>query len=192
MIVETDSDPAVWFHMPLRGSGAEFAQWMDLQLKASALVHRRKLTWREKRQTKKFLESSAAMLRDRVEADQAFLFGPMPPQVSPLVLFTKQFACDEEHSPLHLSMLVEPDPAAAAASRHVDTVPFVSPHFGEGLRNVRSWTRPDGGPIMSVAYAWNDEARDIDLVLKGHYDDPELLEASLDAIDDFAKSIWLA
>ena len=36
------------------------------------------------------------------------------------------------------------------------------------------------------------EARDIDLVLKGHYDDPELLEASLDAIDDFAKSIWLA
>ena len=83
---------------------------MDLQLEASALVHRRKLTWREKRQTKKFLESSAAMLRDRVEADQAFLFGPMPPQVSPLVLFTKQFACDEEHSPLHLSKLVEPGP----------------------------------------------------------------------------------
>lgn len=78
MIVETDSDPGVWFHMPLRGTGAEFAQWMDLQLKASALVHGRKLTWREKRQTKKFLESSAAMLRDRVEAEQAFLFGPMP------------------------------------------------------------------------------------------------------------------
>ncbi|MFG2347081.1 hypothetical protein [Streptomyces phaeochromogenes] len=188
MIVETDSDPDVWFHMPLRGTGAEFAQWMDLQLKASALVHRRKLTWREKRRTKKFLESSAAMLRDRVEADQAFLFGPIPPQVSPLVLFTKQFACDEEHSPLHLSLLVEPDPAADG---HVDTTPFVSPHFGEGLRCVRRWTRPDGGPIMSIAYAWNDAPRDIDLVLKGHYDDPDLLKASFDAIDDFAKSIWI-
>ncbi|MFD3313003.1 hypothetical protein [Streptomyces sp. NPDC058694] len=189
MIVETDSDPAVWFHMPLRGTGAEFARWTDLQLEASALVHRRKLTWREKRQTKKFLESSATVLRERVEADQAFLFGPMPPQASPLVLFAKQFACDEEHSPLHLSLLVEPDPAAGG---QVDTAPFVSPHFGEGLRCVRRWTRPDGGPIMSVAYAWNDAARDIDLVLKGHYDDPALLEASFGPIDDFAKSIWIA
>ncbi|MGI3201844.1 hypothetical protein OHU07_15920 [Streptomyces phaeochromogenes] len=130
------------------------------------------------------------MLRERVEADQAFPFGPMPPQVSPLVLFTKQFACDEEHSPLHLSMLVEPEPEPAAGGQ-VDTAPFVSPHFGKGLRCVRRWTRPDGGPITSIAYAWNDAARDIDLVLKGHYDDPDLLEASLDAIDDFAKSIWI-
>ncbi|MFF3711860.1 hypothetical protein [Streptomyces phaeochromogenes] len=182
--------------MPLRGTGAEFAEWMDLQLKASTLVHRRKFTWREKRRTKRFLESSAAMLRDRVEAEQAFLCGPMPPQASPLVLFTKQFACDEEHSPLHLSMLVEPEPEPEpdpdpAAGGHAGTAPFVSPHFGEGLRCVRSWTRSDGGPITSIAYAWNDAARDIDLVLKGHYDDPDLLEASLDAIDDFAKSIWI-
>ncbi|MFC8200411.1 hypothetical protein ACFWBR_34455 [Streptomyces sp. NPDC060006] len=190
LIVETDSDPAVWFHMPLRGTKAEFAHWLGLQLKANAMVHRRRLTWREKRRTRKLLESSAVMLRDSVKADQAFLFGPMPPQVSPLVLFTKQFACDEEHSHRHLSMLAEPDPSAT--SLHVETTPFVSSHFGEGLRCVRSWTRPDGGPIIYVAYAWNDAARDIDLVLKGHYDDPEILEASMEAIDDFARSIWIA
>lgn len=192
MIVETDSDPALWFHMPLSVSKSEFAQWLDLQLDASALLHRRKLTWREKRQMKKFLEGSAAMLRDRVEADQAFVFGPMPPQAAPLVFFTKQFACDEEHSPLHLSMLAEPDPTGAIASDRVETVTFISPHFGEGLRCLRSWTGPDGALMLSVTYAWNDPAHDIDLVLKGHYDDPALLEASFDAIDDFARSIRIS
>lgn len=188
-IVETDSDPALWFPMPLGVGKSEFAQWLDLQLEASARLHRRKLTWREKRQMKKFLEGSATMLHDRVEADRAFLFGPMPPQAAPLVFFTKQFACDEEHGPLHLSMLAEPDPTAAEASERVETVPFVSPHFGEGLRSLRSWTGPDGGLMLSVTYAWNDPAHDIDLVLKGHYDDPALLEASFDAIDDFARSL---
>ncbi|MFE9686013.1 hypothetical protein [Streptomyces sp. NPDC006285] len=189
MIVETDADPALWFHMPLHGSRSEFAQWLDLQLDASALLHRRKLTWREKRQMKKFLEGSAAMLRDRVEADQAFLFGPMPPQAAPLVFFVKQFVCDEEHSPLHLSMLAEPDPSTAAAGQRVETAPFASPHFGEGLRCLRSWTGADENLMLSVTYAWNDPTHDIDLVLKGHYDDPALLEASFDAIDDFARSI---
>lgn len=192
MTVETDSDPALWFHMPLRGTKSEFSQWLDLQLEASELLHRRRLSWREKRQMKKFLEGSAAMLRNRVEADQAFLFGPMPPQAAPLVLFTKQFACDEEHSALHLSMLAEPDPTTAAGSERVETVPFVSPHFGEGLRCLRSWTAPDGGLMLSVSYAWNDSARDIDLLLKGHYDDPALLEESFDAIDDFARSLRLS
>ncbi|TPQ22073.1 hypothetical protein [Streptomyces sporangiiformans] len=191
LIVETDSDPALWFHMPLSGTKSEFAQWLDLQLDASALLHQRKLTWREKRQMKKFLEGSAAMLRDRVEADQAFLFGPMPPQAAPLVFFTKQGACDEEHSPSHLSMLAVPDPTAAAGQR-VETTSFVSPHFGEGLRCLRSWTGPDGGLMLSVTYAWNDAAHNIELVLKGHYDDPALLEASFDAIDDFARSLRIS
>jgi hypothetical protein len=191
VIVETDSDPALWFHMPINGSRLELAQWLDLQLHASGLLHQRKLTWREKRRMKKFLEGSAAMLRDRVEANQAFLFGPIPPQAAPLVFFTKQFVCDEEHSPLHLSMLAEPDPTVALASERVETTPFVSPHFGEGLRCLRSWTGPDGGLVLSVTYAWNDARHDIDLVLKGHYDDPALLEASFDAIDDFARSLRL-
>lgn len=191
MIVETESDPALWFAMPLAGTKSEFAQWLDLQLAASAMLHRRKLTWRERRQMKRFLEDSAAMLRDRVEADQAFVFGPMPPQAAPLVFFTKQFACDEEHSPLHLSMLAEPDPTTAAASQRVETVPFISPHFGEGLRCLRSWIDPVGGLMLSVTYTWNDPAHDIDLVLKGHYDEPGLLEASLDAIDDFARGLRL-
>ncbi|MFF1700325.1 hypothetical protein ACFVXW_11740 [Streptomyces sp. NPDC058251] len=189
MNVETDSDPALWFPMPLGSGQSEFAQWLDLQLDASARLHRRKLTRREKRQMKKFLEGSAIMLRTRVEADQAYVFGPMPPQAAPLVFFTKQFVCDEEHSPLHLSMLAEPDPTAAEASQRVETVPFVSPHFGEGLRSLRSWTGPDGGLMLSVAYAWNAPTHGIDLVLKGHYDDPALLEASFEAIDDFARSL---
>lgn len=87
MIVETDSDPALWFHMPLGVTKSEFAQWLDLQLDASALLNRRKLTWREKRQMKKFREGSAAMLRNRVEDDRAFVFGPMPPQAAPLGFF---------------------------------------------------------------------------------------------------------
>ncbi|MEV5979838.1 hypothetical protein [Streptomyces sp. NPDC052114] len=190
MIVVTDSDPGVWFHMPLTGSKSEFAQWLDMHLDAVGLVHRRKLTWREKRQTKKFLEGSAAMLRDRVGAEQAFVFGPMPPQAAPLVLFTKQFACDEAHSPEHLTTLAVPAPSAAPGQR-VETSSFTSPHFGEGLRCLRSWTGPDGGLMLSVTYAWNDPANDIDLVLKGHYDDPALLEASFDAIDDFARTIRL-
>ncbi|WP_432174481.1 hypothetical protein [Streptomyces sp. Tue6028] len=192
MIVETDADPALWYPMPLGGGRSEFAQWLDLHLDASALLHRRRLTWREKRQTRKFLEGSATMLRDRVQADQAFVFGAMPPQAAPLVFFTKQFACDEEHSDVHLSMLAEPDPATAAAGRRVETVPFVSPRFGEGLRSLCSWAGPDGGLMLSVAYAWNDPEHGIDLVLKGHYDDPALLEASFDAVDDFARSLRLS
>ncbi|MFD9462606.1 hypothetical protein [Streptomyces sp. NPDC060027] len=189
LIIETDSDPAVWFPMPLGVGRSEFAQWLDLFLDASSLLHRRKLTWREKRQMKRFLEGSAVMLGERVGAEQAFIFGPMPPQAAPLVFFTKRFACDENHSPLHLSMLAEPDPAAAEASMRVETVPFDSPYFGEGLRSMRSWTGPDGGLMLSVAYAWNDPAHNIDLVLKGHYDDPALLEASFDAVDTFARSL---
>ncbi|MFE9608307.1 hypothetical protein [Streptomyces sp. NPDC006012] len=189
IIVETDSDPAHWFHMPLTGNKSEFAHWLDLQLEASARLHQRKLGWREKRQMKKFLEGSADMLHNRIEADQAFLFGPIPPQAAPLVLFTKQVACDEEHTDLHLSMLAEPDPSTAAASDRVETVPFTSPHFGEGLRCLRSWTGPGGGLMLSVAYAWNDPTHNIDLLLKGHYDDPALLEASFEAIDEFARSI---
>ncbi|MEU5684999.1 hypothetical protein DEJ48_16575 [Streptomyces venezuelae] len=191
LIVETDSDPGVWFHMPLTDSKSEFAQWLDMQLDAVGLVHQRKLTWREKRQMKKFLEGSAAMLRDRIGAEQAFVFGPMPPQAAPLVLFTKQFACDEAHSTEHLNMLAVPDSSAAPGQR-VETAPFVSPHFGEGLRCLRSWTGPDGELMLSVTYAWNDPTHDIDLVLKGHYDDPALLEASFDAIDDFARTLRLA
>ncbi|MEV0111971.1 hypothetical protein AB0H77_01765 [Streptomyces sp. NPDC050844] len=191
MIVETDSDPALWFHMPLGGTKSEFAQWLDLQLDASAMLHQRKLTWREKRQMKKFLEGSAAMLRDRIGADQGFIFGPMPPQAAPLVFFTKQFACDEEHSVAHLKMLAEPDPTVTVPGQRVETTPFVSPHFGEGIRCLRSWTGPDGVLMLSVTYAWNAAEHGIDLVLKGHYDDPALLEASFDAIDDFARTIRL-
>ncbi|MCF2435132.1 hypothetical protein LV779_13035 [Streptomyces thinghirensis] len=83
MLVDTDADPGLWFHMPLRLGKSEFAEWLDLQLEATGLLHQRKLTWREKRQMKKFLEGSAAMLGHRVEADQAFLFGPMPPAGGP-------------------------------------------------------------------------------------------------------------
>ncbi|MFD5181989.1 hypothetical protein ACFWMQ_04985 [Streptomyces sp. NPDC058372] len=191
MIVTTNADPALWFPMPLAGSKGEFTQWLDMQVEASALLHRRKLTWREKRQMKRFLQGSATMLRERVEADQAFIFGPMPPQAPPLVFFTKQFVCDEAHSELHLSMLAEPDPATAAASERVETTPFTSPHLGEGLRCLRSWSAPQGQLMLSVAYAWNDPAHGVDLVLKGHYDDPALFEASFDAIDDFARSIRL-
>ncbi|MEU5596989.1 hypothetical protein [Streptomyces sp. NPDC020298] len=43
-----------------------------------------------------------------------------------------------------------------------------------------------------MAYAWNDPARNIDLLLKGHYDDPALLESSFDAIDDFARGLRLS
>jgi hypothetical protein len=191
MIVDTDADPALWFHMPLRLGKSEFAEWLDLQLEATGLLHQRKLTWREKRQMKKFLEGSAAMLGHRVEADQAFLFGPIPPQAAPLVFFAKQFACDEEHSELHLSMLAEPDPGTAEASERVETTAFDSPHFGTGLRCLRSWTAPEGHLMLSVSYAWNDPSNNIDLLLKGHYDDPALLEASFDAIDDFARSVRL-
>jgi hypothetical protein len=115
----------------------------------------------------------------------------MPPQAVPLVFFTKQFTCDEEYSPAHLSMLAEPNPSAAAGQR-VETTPFVSPHFGKGLRCLRSWTGPEGGLMLSVTYAWNDAAHNFDLVLKGHYDEHALLEASFDAIDDFARSLRIS
>ncbi len=64
----------------------------------------------------------------------------------------------------------------------METVSFVSPHFGEGLRCLHSWTGPDGGLMTSVTYAWNDAAHGVDLVLKSPYDDPAILEASFDAI----------
>ncbi|MGW0135237.1 hypothetical protein [Streptomyces sp. NPDC003299] len=189
LIIEPDSESAPWFHMPLGMTKQEFEDWLELQYRATALLHQRTLGWREKRQMKKFLQASAVSLHERVEADQAFVFGAMPPQATPLVFFTKQFACDMEHSELHLSMLAEPAPSTADSSHRVETVPFASRHFGEGLRCLRSWPRPDGGLMLSVAYAWNDPTRNIDLLLKGHYDDPALLEASFDAIDDFARSL---
>lgn len=189
MIIEPDSLGTPWFHMPLGMTTREFDEWLELQFQAMSMLHRRALGWREKRQMKKFLQASAASLHERVEADQAFVFGAMPPQATPLVFFTKQFACDEEHSELHLSMLAEPDPSTADGSHRVETLTFGSRHFGAGLRCLRSWPRPDGGLMLSVAYAWNDPAHDIDLLFKGHYDDPALLEASFDAIDDFARGL---
>lgn len=85
-------------------------------------------------------------------------------------------------------MLAEPDPGTAEASERVETTPFDSPHFGTGLRCLRSWAAPEGHLMLSVSYAWNDPANNIDLLLKGHYDDPALLEASF---DDFARSVRL-
>ncbi|MDX3457289.1 hypothetical protein PV396_35935 [Streptomyces sp. ME02-8801-2C] len=142
VIVETDSDPARWLPLPLSVTKSGFAQWLDRQLDANALFHGRRLTWREKRQMKKFLAGSAAMLRDRVEADQAFVFGPMPPQAAPLIFFTKQFAGAEKHSPRHLGVLAEPDPTGFNLGDRVETVAFISPYFGEGLRCLRGWTGP--------------------------------------------------
>ncbi|MFD4574891.1 hypothetical protein ACFWNK_20535 [Streptomyces sp. NPDC058417] len=191
LIVETDSDPGTWFHVPLYGTRAEFAEWMDLQLDAIGLLRGRRPKWREKRELRKFLEGKAAMLRDRLGADQAFLFGPMPSRAAPLVLFVKQFACDEEHSVRHLRVLAEPDPDLVDAGRRTETTPFVSPRFGEGLRCLTSWTASNGILMLSVTYAWHDPAHGIELVLKGYYDDPALLEASFDAIDDFARSLSL-
>ena len=53
-----------------------------------------------------------------------------------------------------------------------------APHFGTGQRCLRSWAAPEGHLMRSVSYAWNDPSTNIDLLLKSHYDDPALLEAS--------------
>ncbi|MFE1586425.1 hypothetical protein ACFW6Q_12125 [Streptomyces sp. NPDC058737] len=96
------------------------------------------------------------------------------------MVFAQQFAWDEEHSEPHLSMLADPDPGTAKTGERVETTPLDSPHFGTGLRCLRSWAAPEGHLMRSVGYAWNDPSTNIDLLLKSHYDDPALLEASFD------------
>ncbi len=40
------------------------------------------------------------------------------------------------------------------------------------MSGAKSATGPDSGLMLSVTYAWNYAAHNIDLVPKGHYDDP--------------------
>ncbi|WHM31468.1 hypothetical protein OH540_15975 [Streptomyces sp. BPPL-273] len=71
-------------------------------------------------------------------------------------------------------------------------VPFASPHLGEhGVRVTRSYPADSTLMMTSVSYHWHTPPGLPDVILRGHHDDPEVIAAVMEPLDDFARTLRL-
>ncbi|MEU0445513.1 hypothetical protein [Streptomyces tendae] len=72
------------------------------------------------------------------------------------------------------------------------SIPFASPHLGEdGIRVTHSYPADSTIMMTSVTYHRHTPPGVPDVCLRGHHDDPEVITAVMEALDDFARSLRL-
>ncbi|WP_228049291.1 hypothetical protein [Streptomyces justiciae] len=85
-----------------------------------------------------------------------------------------------------------PNPAVPEWQQRTGIAPFASPHLGaDGVRATRSYPADCTIMMTSVTYHWHTPLGLPDVVLRGHHDDPEVIAAVMEALDDFARTLRL-
>jgi hypothetical protein len=85
-----------------------------------------------------------------------------------------------------------PHPDIPEWQQRTGSIAFASPHLGEdGVRVTRSYPADSTIMMTSVTYHWHTPPGTPDVCLRGHHDDPEVMAAAMEALDDFARTLRL-
>ncbi|MDT7843747.1 hypothetical protein [Streptomyces justiciae] len=171
-----------------------FKEWLDVSLADLAAAHNVELTRKLRRFHKSFYEQTIVTLRDKFQADEAFIYHPVPLTYMPLAMHATRFHCEapDAASCEGVTALTVPNPAVAEWQQRTGIVPFASSHLGAArVRVIRSYPADSTIMMTSVTYHWHTEPGLPDVLLRGHHDDPEVIAAAVEALDDFARTLRL-
>ncbi|MFF0007996.1 hypothetical protein ACFYQT_31795 [Streptomyces tibetensis] len=187
--VDTDSETLQWFPTPMRWSSeGEREEWAELCALAVLHAHEEKPKRRRVKALRGFLASYVADFSKLTPADQAFLFVPVPDQMPvPAFLLMAESEGDRDTT---LRQIIQAD--AESLIRPVEVESFPTERLGEGLRSTRYWSTADGQLMATVRYGWRVDEVGIDLCFYMVWNDPGRMAAYADAVDDFAKSLWIS
>ncbi|MDQ0488011.1 hypothetical protein OG986_19010 [Streptomyces cellulosae] len=112
----------------------------------------------------------------------------------PLVMHATCIHCDARDASAceGITAATVPHPEIPEWQQRTDSIPFASPHPSEdGVRVTRSY--PGDSTIMMtlVTYHWHTAPGLPDVMLRGHHDDPEVIAAAMEPLDDFARTLRL-
>ncbi|CAL9461623.1 hypothetical protein [Streptomyces sp. enrichment culture] len=192
--IDTDANPDLWGYLHLQVDKKIFKEWLDLHLTGLATIHGIELTRKLRRFHKSFYEKMIVTLRDKVQADEAFIYYPVPLTYMPLVVHATRIHCEahDVSSCEGVTAATVPHPEIPEGQQRTGSVPFASAHLGEyGLRVTRSYPAGSTTMMTSVTYHWHTAPGLPDVLLRGHHDDPEVVAAAMEPLDDFARTLRL-
>ncbi|MEV7190994.1 hypothetical protein AB0N81_04175 [Streptomyces sp. NPDC093510] len=192
--IDTDANPDLWGYLHLQIGKKTFKEWLDLHLTGLATIQGVELTRKLRRFHRSFYEQTIVTLRDKLQADEAFVYHPVPLTYMPLVVHATRIHCDarDAASCEGAAALTVPHAEIPEWQQRSGSVPFASPYLGaDGVRVVRSYPADSSVMMTSVSYHWHTPAGLPDVLLRGHHDDPELIAAAMEPLDDFARTLRL-
>ncbi|CAL9542914.1 hypothetical protein SUDANB176_04282 [Streptomyces sp. enrichment culture] len=192
--VDTDANKGLWGYLWLQMDKKTFKEWLDATLADLAAAHGIELTRKLRRFHKNFYEQTIVTLRDKLQADEAFIYHPVPLTCMPLVMHATRLHCEarDASSCEGITAATVPHPEIPEWQQRTGSIPFASPHLGaDGVRVTRSYPADSTIMMTSVTYHWHTPPGLPDVLLRGHHDDPEVIAAALEALDDFARTLRL-
>ncbi|MBU5943755.1 hypothetical protein ACPCSL_27100 [Streptomyces griseoincarnatus] len=192
--IDTDANPDLWGYLHLQVDKKTFKEWLDLRLTGLATIHGTELTRKLRRFHKIFYEQTIVTLRDKVQADEAFIYHPVPLTYMPLVMHATRIHCEahDASSCEGITAATVPHPDIPEWQQRTGSIPFASPHLGgDGVRVTRSYPADSTIMMTSVTYHWHTAPGLPDVLLRGHHDDPEVVAAAMEPLDEFAQTLRL-
>ncbi|MFH8562850.1 hypothetical protein [Streptomyces sp. NPDC017988] len=192
--VDTDAHKGLWGYLWLQMDKKTFKEWLDATLTELAAIQNIELTRKLRRFHRSFYEQTIVTLRDKLQADEAFIYHPVPLTYMPLVVHATRIHCDarDTASCEGVAALTVPHAEIPEWQQRSGSIPFASPYLGaDGVRVTRSYPADSSVMMTSVSYHWHTPAGLPDVLLRGHHDDPELVAASMEPLDDFARTLRL-
>ncbi|MGA5329200.1 hypothetical protein ACPCJT_22510 [Streptomyces griseoincarnatus] len=192
--IDTDANPDLWGYLHLQVDKKTFKEWLHLHLIGLATIHGTELTRKLRRFHKSFYEQTIVTLRDKVQADEAFIYHPVPLTYMPLVMHATRIHCEahDASSCEGITAATVPHPDIPEWQQRIGSIPFASPHLGEdGVRVTRSYPADSTIMMTSVTYHWHTAPGLPDVLLRGHHYDPEVVAAAMEPLDEFAQTLRL-
>ncbi len=135
--IDTDANPDLWGYLHLQIDKKTFEEWLDLHLTALATIHGIELTRKHRRYHKSFYEQTIVTLRDKVQANEAFIYHPVPLTYMPLVMHATRTHCDARDVSACEGIAAAPVPHPDPPSGSSEPAAFRSPR--------RTWARTGSG-----------------------------------------------
>ncbi|GHB15046.1 hypothetical protein [Streptomyces umbrinus] len=192
--IDTDANPGLWEYFYLQVDKKTYKKWLDIFLPELAAIHNIELTRKLRKFHQDFYERTLVTLRDKLQADEAFIYRPVPLTYMPLVMHATRFHCQapDAASCEGIAALTVPHPEIPEWQQRTGSVAFASPYLGsDGVRVTRSYPADRTIMMTSVTYHWHTAPGLPDVCLRGHHDDPEVIAAAMEALDDFARTLRL-
>ncbi|MFC7982659.1 hypothetical protein [Streptomyces sp. NPDC057336] len=192
--IDTDANPDLWGYLHLQIDKKNFKEWLGLHLTGLAATQGVELTRKLRRFQKSFYEQMIVTLRDKLQADEAFIYHPVPLTYMPLVMHATRIHCEarDASSCEGATAFTVPHPEIPEWQQRSGSIPFASPHLGtDGIRVSRSYPADSNIMMTSVTYHWHTQPGLPDVVLRGHHDYPEVIAAVMEPLDDFARTLRL-
>ncbi|GAA3099868.1 hypothetical protein GCM10010449_23840 [Streptomyces rectiviolaceus] len=192
--IDTDANQGLWGYLHLQIDNKTFKEWLNEFLPGLAAIHGTELTRKLRRFHKSFYEQTIVTLRDKLQADEAFIYHPVPLTYMPLVMHATRIHCDapDAGSCEGMAAPTVPHPDIPEWQQRTGSVAFGSPYLGaDGVRVTRSYPADSSIMMTSVTYHWHTPPGIPDVCLRGHHDDPEVIAAAMEPLDDFARTLRL-